>query len=100
MPRKPTKKKQAAPPPPPVAPVTAAPPVASGAPLPPPVVPAKPVETVRLADLQVLEIEALQDKARALGVETVATLKRHEIIFELLKRQGAANILGEGVLEI
>jgi len=50
--------------------------------------------------LQVLEIEALQDKARALGVEPVATLKRHEIIFELLKRKAGATILGEGVLEI
>ena len=55
---------------------------------------------MRLADLQVLEIEALQDKARALGVEPVATLKRHEIIFELLKRKAGATILGEGVLEI
>ena len=62
--------------------------------------PAGPRVTVRLADLQVLEIEGLQDKARALGVESVATLKRHEIIFELLKRQGTAVILGEGVLEI
>jgi len=74
--------------------------VAAGAPPPPAAAPAKPAVIVRLADLQVLEIEALQDKARALGVETVATLKRHEIIFELLKRQGSANILGEGVLEI
>jgi len=58
------------------------------------------VETVNLAEWQLLEIEGLQDKARALGVETVATLKRHEIIFEMLKRKVDANILGEGVLEI
>ena len=100
MPRKPTKKRQATPPAPAPASVPAPAPVAAGAPPPSPAAPAKPAETVRLADLQVLEIEALQDKARALGVETVATLKRHEIIFELLKRQGAANIQGEGVLEI
>ena len=100
MPRKPTKKKHATPPAPAPAAVTAPLPVVAGASTPPPAAPVKPVETVRLADLQVLEIETLQDKARALGVETVATLKRHEIIFELLKRQGAANIQGEGVLEI
>ena len=47
-----------------------------------------------------LEIEALQDRARAIGVDSVATLKRHEIIFELLKRKAGANILGDGVLEI
>ena len=100
MPRKPTKKKHVSPPPATPEPVPSAE-TAAGTPatLPPPA-PAKPTVTVRLADLQVLEIEALQDKARDLGVEPVATLKRHEIIFEILKRQGAANILGEGVLEI
>ena len=67
---------------------------------PPPGSAPAPVVTVQLADLQVLEIEALQDKARGLGIAPVATLKRHEIIFEILKRQGAATILGEGVLEI
>jgi len=100
MPRKPTKKKTAASPVPAAGPEAAPELVAAGAPSPPAAAPAKPVASVRLADLQILEIEALQEKARALGVETVATLKRHEIIFELLKRQGSANILGEGVLEI
>ena len=99
MPRKPTKKKSAVPPVPASGLVAAPEPVAAGAPA-PSAAPAKPGAIVRLADLQVLEIETLQDKARALGVETVATLKRHEIIFELLKRQGSASILGEGVLEI
>jgi len=104
MPRKPSKKTQEQPPVETPVPVIELP-VASAAPVEPvkpPVVPvvAAPRETVRLADLQVLEIEALQDKARALGVEPVATLKRHEIIFELLKRKAGAMILGEGVLEI
>ncbi len=99
MPRKPTKKKSATPPVPASGLVAAPEAVAAGAPA-PAAAPAKPAAIVRLADLQVLEIETLQDKARALGVETVATLKRHEIIFELLKRQGSASILGEGVLEI
>ena len=99
MPRKPSKKTKTSPVPviePPAAVVV---PVESALPPVTPVVVA-PRETVRLADLQVLEIEALQDKARALGVEPVATLKRHEIIFELLKRKAGATILGEGVLEI
>ena len=118
MPRKPSKKTKAQPPVEAVAPVTpvtepvpapivapaivAAPvAVAPVAPPPAPVAPpAAPREIVRLADLQVLEIEALQDRARAIGVDSVATLKRHEIIFELLKRKAGANILGDGVLEI
>ena len=104
MPRKPSKKTQEQPPVETPAPVIE-PPVVAAAPVEPVKSPAAPVvaaprETVRLADLQVLEIEALQDKARVLGVEPVATLKRHEIIFELLKRKAGAMILGEGVLEI
>ena len=94
MPRKPSNKTHAHPPVESPVPVTETTVVTA------PAAPAGPRETVRLADLQVLEIEALQDKARALGVEPVATLKRHEIIFELLKRKAGANILGEGVLEI
>jgi len=104
MPRKPSKKTQEQPPVETPAPVIESP-VVAAAPVEPVKSPAAPVvaaprETVRLADLQVLEIEALQDKARVLGVEPVATLKRHEIIFELLKRKAGAMILGEGVLEI
>jgi len=104
MPRKPSKKTQEQPPVETPAPVIESP-VVAAAPVEPVKAPAAPVvaaprETVRLADLQVLEIEALQDKARVLGVEPVATLKRHEIIFELLKRKAGAMLLGEGVLEI
>ena len=100
MPRKPTKKKHVSPPAATPEPVPSAEPVVIAPAATPAPAPVKPTVTVRLADLQVLEIETLQDQARALGVEPVATLKRHEIIFEILKRQGAANILGEGVLEI
>ena len=66
----------------------------------PPVPPAAPREIVRLADFQVLTIEELQEKARAIGIGSVATLKRHEIIFALLKRKSNASIVGDGVLEI
>jgi transcription termination factor Rho len=59
-----------------------------------------PGATISLADLQMMTIEALQKMARDHGVETVATLKKHEIIFEILKRHTQSNIIGEGVLEI
>ena len=97
MPRKSTKKTQESKPvetPAPV-PTPSAEPVAEAAPT-----PVAPPETIKLPELQALDMEPLQERARALGVESVATLKRHEIIFEMLKRKTGANILGEGVLEI
>ncbi len=59
-----------------------------------------PGTTISLAELQMMPIEKLQEMAREHGVETVATLKKHEIIFEILKKHTDSNILGEGVLEI
>jgi transcription termination factor Rho len=61
-----------------------------------------PGETLNLADLQAMTMPALQKMARARGVETVATLKKHEIIFEILKKNAERNglMFGEGVLEI
>jgi len=61
-----------------------------------------PGETLILSDLQALSIEALQKKARDLGVEAVAILKRHEIIFEILKKNASRNgvMFGDGVLEV
>ena len=59
-----------------------------------------PGTTISLADLQIMTIEDLQKMARDYGVEIVATLKKHEIIFEVLKRHTQSNIIGEGVLEI
>ena len=102
MPRKPSKKTQ------PVentdASVAVAEPVLEPAPTaeaaaPPTIVPT-PGATISLADLQTITIEALQKMARDYGVEIVATLKKHEIIFEILKKHTQSNIIGEGVLEI
>jgi transcription termination factor Rho len=61
-----------------------------------------PGETLDLGELQRMTMPALQKMARALNVETVATLKKHEIIFEILKRNAERNglMFGEGVLEI
>ena len=61
-----------------------------------------PGETLYLGELQMLEMESLQKKARDLGVEAVAVLKKHEIIFEILKKNAERNgvMFGEGVLEV
>ena len=63
--------------------------------------PLPPGEVLHLSALQALSIDALQDKARDFGVESVATLKRHEIIFAILKKNGERNgtMFGDGVLE-
>jgi len=67
-----------------------------------PVLPATgiPVATVHLPALQLLTVEELQKNARELGIEVASTLKKHEVIFEILKKNADANIVGEGVLEI
>ena len=59
-------------------------------------------ETMNLADLQAMTMPLLQKMARDRGVEAVAVLKKHEVIFEILKKNAARNgaMFGEGVLEI
>ena len=61
-----------------------------------------PGETLNLADLQAMSMPRLQKMARDGGVETVAILKKYEIIFEILKKNAERNgaMFGEGVLEI
>ena len=61
-----------------------------------------PGETLNLADLQAMTMQRLQKMARDGGVEAVAVLKKHEIIFEILKKNAERNgaMFGEGVLEI
>ena len=61
-----------------------------------------PGETLNLSDLQAMTMPSLQKMARECGVETVATLKKHEIIVEILKKNAErnGNMFGEGVLEI
>jgi transcription termination factor Rho len=58
--------------------------------------------TLDLVKLQRMTMPALQKMAREFGVETVATLKKHEVIFEVLKKNAERNgvMFGEGVLEI
>ncbi|MGO9608960.1 MAG: transcription termination factor Rho, partial [Verrucomicrobiia bacterium] len=57
---------------------------------------------MNLAELQAMSMPHLQKMARDAGVEAVAVLKKHEIIFEILKKNAERNgqMFGEGVLEI
>ena len=59
-------------------------------------------EPIDLGELQRMTMPALQKMARDAGVETVATLKKHELIFEILKKntERSGLMFGEGVLEI
>jgi transcription termination factor Rho len=59
-------------------------------------------ETMSLRQLQQETMPTLQKTARDLNVETVATLKKYELIFEILKKNAERNgmMFGEGVLEI
>ncbi|MGD0649812.1 MAG: transcription termination factor Rho [Verrucomicrobiia bacterium] len=61
-----------------------------------------PGEMLDLSKLQEMSMPALQKMARTMGVETVATLKKHEIIHQILKKNAERNgtMFGEGVLEI
>jgi len=67
-----------------------------------PTVELPPGETMFLGDLQAMSMAELQQKARAWGVEGLAVLKKHEIIFEILKRNALRNgiMYGDGVLEV
>ncbi|NQU12444.1 transcription termination factor Rho, partial [bacterium] len=75
---------------------------APAGPVPPETAPAPTGEVLHLEKLQALSMPALQKRARDTGVETVATLKKHEIIFEILKKNAERSgmMFGEGVLEI
>ncbi len=57
---------------------------------------------LNLSELQQMTMPSLQQMGRSLNVETVATLKKHELIFEILKKNAEQNglMFGEGVLEI
>jgi transcription termination factor Rho len=83
-----------------IEPTTSAPASGDTAPVVPPG-PLPPGETIRLSDLQAMSIDALHQKAGDFGIEGVALLKRHEIIFAILKKNGERNgtMFGDGVLE-
>jgi len=61
-----------------------------------------PGETMYLGDLQAMSMADLQQKARTWCVEGIAVLKKHEIIFDILKKNALRNgsMFGDGVLEV
>jgi len=67
-----------------------------------PTVELPPGETMHLGELQAMSMADLQQKARAWYVEGLAVLKKHEIIFDILKKNALRNgtMFGDGVLEV
>ena len=59
-------------------------------------------EVMKLGDLQAMSMSQLQQKARLWCVECLAVLKKHEIIFDILKKNALRNgtMFGDGVLEV
>ena len=73
------------------------------APAPPkPAPPLPPGQTINIARLQAMSMAALSQLAREWNIENFGTLKKHEVIFEILKKNAERNgiLFAEGVLEI
>ena len=67
---------------------------------PPPVI--APGTTINIAKLQAMSMPELTQMAKDWGVENFGTMKKHEVIFEILKKNAERNgvLFAEGVLEI
>ncbi len=63
---------------------------------------AEAAEVLEISDLKTMDVNALYDKAQAMGVDDAEDLKRHDVIFRLLQASADHDtaIVGEGVLEI
>ena len=59
-------------------------------------------KTLKLFDLQVLSVPDLQKMADGYGLQDIAVLRKHEMIFEILKANArlSGTMYGRGVLEI
>ena len=80
-----------------------APPVEDAPPAPAPAERPKGVgKTLKLFDLQVLPVPELQKMADSYGLQDLGALRKHELIFEILKANARlnGNMFGRGVLEI
>ncbi len=71
-------------------------------PAPKPAPPLPPGQTINIARLQALSIAELSQMAKDWNIENFGTLKKHEVIFEILKKNAERNgiLFAEGVLEI
>jgi transcription termination factor Rho len=67
-----------------------------------PNVPRPPGKELHLGKLQMMNIKELTDLAVEFQIENIGTLRKHELIFEILRRNAYSNgkMLGEGVLEV
>lgn len=65
-------------------------------------VPVTPGRELHLTKLQQMGIHELNDLAHEFLIDNTATLRKHELIFEILRRnaRGQGRMFGEGVLEI
>ena len=96
----------ATPPPPPAPRIPEGLPVESDEEEPPrpakPAAPLPPGQTINIARLQALSMAELSQLAKEWSIENFGTLKKHEVIFEILKKNAERNgiLFAEGVLEI
>ena len=67
-----------------------------------PAPPLPPGQTINIARLQALSMPELSQVAKDWSIENFGTLKKHEVIFEILKKNAERNgiLFAEGVLEI
>ena len=58
--------------------------------------------TVNIAELQAMAMPDLNAKARDMGIENFGTMRKHELIFQILQKNAerAGVLFSEGVLEI
>ena len=58
--------------------------------------------TVNIAELQAMAMPELNSKARDMGIENFGTMRKHELIFQILQKNAerAGVLFSEGVLEI
>ncbi len=57
---------------------------------------------INISQLQAMAIGELNKMAKEMGIENFGTMKKHEVIFQILQKNGERNgiLFGEGVLEI
>ncbi len=61
-----------------------------------------PPRTVNISQLQALSMAELTQMAKEMGIENFGTMKKHEVIFQILQKNAERNgiLFSEGVLEI
>lgn len=64
--------------------------------------PAQPQIRINISQLQAMAIGELNKMAKEMGIENFGTMKKHEVIFQILQKNAERNgiLFGEGVLEI